>query len=142
ACRQMHEQSGLRVLDAKLAGQVVCAVYGDSQPVVTHVFCSTTYDGPLQESPDVQPPWYTHETLPYNEMWQDAAHWLHHVLAGRFFRGLFLYSGQNLLFSHVHVLGSPPPSSPSLACLDQLLESTTLPTFIKPDLLAYRAARQ
>ena len=60
-----------------------------------HVFLVTRWDGPAVESREVRPRSFAVGDIPYDQMWQDSAHWLPRVLAGERVRARFTFGEDN-----------------------------------------------
>jgi len=52
-----------------------------------HIYFVTSWKGEPSESDEMKPAWYTHETIPYHDMWVDDPVWLPKVLAGKKVKG-------------------------------------------------------
>lgn len=50
-----------------------------------HIFIAE-YSGPVQESEEIRPQWFHHESVPYADMWADNSIWLPHVFQAAFRR--------------------------------------------------------
>lgn len=57
-----------------------------------HVFAIRTWEGEPTESEEMLPRWYTHEGIPYDDMWIDDKHWLPHALAGKKLKAEFAFN--------------------------------------------------
>ena len=57
------------------------------------VFAASGCEGELCETDEATPMWTDVDKIPYEEMWQDDAHWLPLLLARRRFRGIFVFDG-------------------------------------------------
>jgi len=56
-----------------------------------HLFSVTDFAGEPGESEEMTPAWWKIDALPYDLMWPDDRHWLPLFLAGKNFRGRFLF---------------------------------------------------
>lgn len=45
-----------------------------------HIFIAE-YSGPVRESGEIRPQWFSPESVPYEDMWADNSYWLPEVLA-------------------------------------------------------------
>jgi 8-oxo-dGTP pyrophosphatase MutT (NUDIX family) len=66
-----------------------------------HVFLARSWQGRAEEGREMQPFWYSVDSLPFEEMWQDGAHWLPPILAGKRIRGWFTFRGDNETLNEV-----------------------------------------
>jgi len=64
---------------------------GSNWNMRTVAFTTTSWRGTPRESEEVAPIWYRLDHLPYEEMWEDARHWLPRILAGEMLEASFTY---------------------------------------------------
>ena len=98
AVREIEEESGLQVPIESLraAGTVTFHFpYQREFDHHVHVFLTTAWSGVLRESAEMAPEWHSLAEIPYSRMWQDDAHWLPHVLAGRSIDAEFTFARDN-----------------------------------------------
>ncbi len=67
--------------------------FTDGLSIEVHVFRSDSCDGEPAETDEAAPLWVPTDAVPYDRMWEDDRVWLPHFLAGKFFRGRFLFDG-------------------------------------------------
>lgn len=60
-----------------------------------HVFFIEKWDGMPKESEEVKPMWFNKENLPFESMWKDDPHWIHHAISGKKIRGQFTFGQDN-----------------------------------------------
>lgn len=68
-----------------------------------HVFLTTTWEGNPVESEEMIPVWFSVKKLPYEKMWEDAAHWLPRVLAGERTMARFTFREDNETVDKVEI---------------------------------------
>jgi 8-oxo-dGTP diphosphatase len=61
------------------------------------VFRASGCEGTPEETDEAIPLWTPLDRIPYERMWADDRVWLPHLLAGRPFRGRFLFNGDAML---------------------------------------------
>jgi hypothetical protein len=59
------------------------------------IFTTADWAGQAAETEEIRPQWFPVGALPYDRMWQDASHWLPHVLAGERLTATFTYADDN-----------------------------------------------
>lgn len=59
-----------------------------------HVFLVKNWVGEPKESEEMLPKWYTHDEIPFEEMWADDKYWLPAVLAGKKIEGKFYFNNE------------------------------------------------
>jgi 8-oxo-dGTP diphosphatase len=85
ACREMQEETGVRVRPADLerAGRIFFDF--PARPawnMDTALFVARRWSGVPAESVEIAPSWHRVDRLPLGLMWQDAGHWLPLALSG------------------------------------------------------------
>jgi len=93
ARRECAEECGVRVGGLNKCGRIEFEFRGDPETLDVHVFRVESYEGEPAESEEMKPRWFDTSDLPYDSMWPDDRHWLPLFLAGKKFRGRFLFDG-------------------------------------------------
>jgi 8-oxo-dGTP diphosphatase len=75
------------------------------------VFTASGHHGEPQETDEAVPLWFARDAIPYDEMWADDRLWFPHLLAGRRFRGSFLFDGDVMVKGEL-LLDSSTSASP------------------------------
>lgn len=65
-----------------------------------HVFRAKAWEGEPQETEEMKPQWFPLAEIPYAEMWPDDILWLPTFLAGKHFRGRFLFGEEDSVLDH------------------------------------------
>lgn len=106
AVREVTEE--LHVVPRQLEhGGTLLFQFVDGYALHVEVFRAAAHDGEARETDEAIPLWTPKDAIPYGEMWADDFLWLPHLLAGRFFRGRFLFDGDTML-DHLLELDSAP----------------------------------
>lgn len=95
AVREIEEESGLVVAASALSPLGVLTYlfpHRDSWSQESSVFVCSEWAGTPRESDELNPEWFDVATLPVDEMWDDARHWLPGVLEGRPVRRTFTFA--------------------------------------------------
>lgn len=54
------------------------------------------------------PKWYDLNDIPFNNMWLDDEHWFPYMLRGEYFKGNFLYRGEDTILKYnIQVMDKP-----------------------------------
>jgi 8-oxo-dGTP pyrophosphatase MutT (NUDIX family) len=94
ARREMTEECGLTPRAMRKCGELTFTFEGSSKALDVHVFDVTEVEGDLAESAEMAPAWFAEDAVPFAEMWADDAHWFPMYLAGKSFRGKFVFADQ------------------------------------------------
>jgi len=98
AIREMEEETGVRVSPQALRPMGVLSFYFPARPtwsLVVYPFLASAWQGEPSESDEMLPAWYAADCIPYDQMWQDGAHWLPRILAGERIRACFTFGEDN-----------------------------------------------
>ncbi len=104
--REVQEEIGVTILTMS-----PCAVlefmfpHKEEWNQEVHVFLSDTWKGEPVESEEMNPSWFSVDTIPYAKMWPDDSYWLPKVLDGKMVRGRFTFGeGDVILDSKVEIV--------------------------------------
>jgi 8-oxo-dGTP diphosphatase len=98
AVREVAEESGLVVQPEDLAPAGHVTFYFPADSAYDHdvtLFVATAWRGEPRETEEMRPAWFAADGLPFDDMWQDDAEWLPHVLAGRVIEAEFAFAEDN-----------------------------------------------
>lgn len=98
AVREVKEESGIRVSTGSLARAASLTFLFPAHPswdMDVEIFTAADWVGEAAESDEIRPQWFPVTALPFDRMWQDAAHWLPRVLTGEKLRATFTYADDN-----------------------------------------------
>jgi len=93
--REVREETGLTV--SSLTEQGIANFYfGEKQEPdwVVHIYTTSTFSGEPKESDEGELRWFSLDEIPYDDMWEDDAHWLPMLLQGKRFTGVFVYDAE------------------------------------------------
>ena len=91
--REIREETGLTILNPRLNG-VIDFYFGEKPDPdwVAYIFLVTNFTGDLAPNDEGELRWFDINKVPYDDMWQDDAHWLPALIEGRKVKGSFWYS--------------------------------------------------
>ncbi len=93
--RESHEECGLTPLNPEWKGMLFFENYDPHrdawEDMLVHVYTADAWEGELEESDEALPAWHPISQLPLEEMWEDDAYWLTHVLEGKRVSGRFTF---------------------------------------------------
>lgn len=96
AIRETQEEVGVTPSEPRRRGHLRFQ-FVDGYSVECYVFSADACEGTVRETDEAVPLWTPLDALPYEEMWSDDRLWLPMMLAGRPFRGRFLFEGDTML---------------------------------------------
>lgn len=94
AKREISEESGIVVEESDIieVGNLDFQFEGKLDEILeVHIFRIETWKGEPQESEEMKPQWFPASAIPFTEMWPDDKHWFPLFLAGKKFKGRFLF---------------------------------------------------
>jgi 8-oxo-dGTP diphosphatase/2-hydroxy-dATP diphosphatase len=89
--REVMEEAGLNIITMEKKGFVRFEFADGSDTHDGHIFECTKFEGQPMETEEMKPQWFSKDALPYTDMWPGDLHWLPTFLAGKKFRGRFVY---------------------------------------------------
>lgn len=98
ARRELHEEAGITAGEMEYMGVLEFAFNDKPGEVLEmHIFKASGFDGEPCESDEMRPQWFGVNEVPFSEMWPDDPHWFPLFLAGKKFRGRFLFEGHDAI---------------------------------------------
>lgn len=92
ARRECHEEGNIAVSALAQRGVLEFVFEGDPVTLEVHIFEIMSYTGEPQETEEMRPQWFALENIPFSDMWPDDTYWFPLFLAGKKFRGKFVFS--------------------------------------------------
>lgn len=116
--RECQEEIGVTPLEFwKVAEHDFTQQEGD-QPwrMYVHVFLCVRWEGEPKETEEMAPEWFTIDTIPYAQMWQDDEYWLPQVLAGGKLHASFTFDeNDTMLTKDIRLVDTLPGLIPSVS---------------------------
>ena len=98
AKRETYEEAGITITDMEFRGINEFEFRGDPVILEVHVFYVAKFEGTPVETEEMSPQWFDLDQLPYKDMWKDDPLWLPIFLAGKRFKGRYLFDeNENIL---------------------------------------------
>ena len=94
ARREVKEEADIDVADLEKMGVIDFEFVGNPEVLEVHIFRSAEFSGTPVETDEMAPAWYPEDEIPFELMWPDDKYWMPLLLAGKKFRGRFLF-GEN-----------------------------------------------
>jgi 8-oxo-dGTP pyrophosphatase MutT (NUDIX family) len=98
AIRELEEETGVRVREEDLEPMGRLEFHFPAKPAwsqAVYVFAAWRWWGRVRESREMRPAWFPVLQLPFEQMWQDGAHWLPRILAGESIQARFIFHSDN-----------------------------------------------
>lgn len=100
AKRETLEESGVKVTNLSERGVIEFEFKGKPEILEVHIFKALDWQGAPEETEEMRPKWFDTSEIPYEEMWTDDKYWLPLFLAGKNFKGHFLFDENDQVLSH------------------------------------------
>lgn len=97
AARELQEEAGIAAVQLEKVGLIQFEFSGDPEILEVHIFRAEEFLGTPTESEEMKPQWFGVDAIPFNEMWPDDIYWLPLLLAGKKFKGKFLFDGPDTI---------------------------------------------
>lgn len=91
AIRELYEESGIVASSLTHLGILEFAFQQDPKQLEVHIFRVDNFSGEILETEEMKPRWFRLDQIPYDQMWSDDRYWLPIFLAGKKFRGRFIF---------------------------------------------------
>ncbi|CAN5382953.1 hypothetical protein BH23VER1_BH23VER1_33400 [soil metagenome] len=101
AIRETQEELGVTAIDPRRMGELSFE-FADGMRMHVAVFMASAHSGDAYETDEAIPLWTPIDSIPFDQMWADDAHWLHRMLTDELtFRGHFCFDGDTMLTHRV-----------------------------------------
>jgi 8-oxo-dGTP pyrophosphatase MutT (NUDIX family) len=94
--RELKEECGIDALKFNKFGILRFYHKGDPREHEVHLFGVHEYSGEPVETEEMRPQWFSHNELPFDQMWEDDQYWLPNFIAGKCQIGHFWFNGGKL----------------------------------------------
>ena len=78
-------------------------VFRDGYSLYCSVFITNTHRGKMKETLEATPFWCPVDSIPYEEMWEDDELWFPFLLRNEYFRGYFIFDGDDMISYRLNV---------------------------------------
>lgn len=98
AIRELEEEAGVKAKKITKRGVLLFefdSPAGGSESSEVHFFSVDEFEGKPIETEEMNPQWFDRDKIPYESMWSDDPHWIPLLLAGKNFKGRFLFSNDS-----------------------------------------------
>ena len=97
ARREIREEAGMEVDMLEKVGIIDFEFKGDPEILEVHLFRSTSFSGNPVETEEMKPQWFDVDKIPFENMWPDDQYWFPFFLAGKKFKGKFLFQCHDII---------------------------------------------
>jgi uncharacterized protein YceH (UPF0502 family)/8-oxo-dGTP pyrophosphatase MutT (NUDIX family) len=133
AVRETEEEVRVRASGVAMAGELHFQ-FTDGLALHCTVFKASGCEGEAGETDEATPLWVPLDAIPYDRMWADDPHWIPLMLAGKAFRGYFVFDGDKMLDRKVDVLGGPVGAPKAMEVVLSAVEARVLGSMIEKEL--------
>ena len=100
--RESFEEASIIPIDYEKRAEIIFdePFKGEQIKVIMNVFVASCIKGEPIESEEVEPMWFSLDTIPYNKMFEDDIIWLPEIIAGKKFKANFKFDKNFKLFEH------------------------------------------
>jgi 8-oxo-dGTP pyrophosphatase MutT (NUDIX family) len=98
--REFEEECGLVVSGLEKRAQLHFEIDDYDKHILGHVYRITEYAGDAYETDEMRPQWFSLESLPYEQMWQDDPLWLPLFLQGEMLQAYFYFKDQQSMLDY------------------------------------------
>lgn len=99
ALRELKEEAGITARNMEKRAVLEFEFRGEPEILETHLFRCTSFEGAPTETEEMAPQWFHHDNIPFHTMWPDDKYWFPLFLAGKTFRGKFLFEGYDMILT-------------------------------------------
>ena len=96
AIREIEEELCITAINPRQCGEMSFQ-FTDGYSLHCTVFTATEYSGTPCETDEAVPLWFPLDQIPYEKMWQDDRYWVPLMIAGKKFKGFFLFNDDTML---------------------------------------------
>ncbi len=97
ARREIKEEAGIDVKDLEQVGLIDFEFQGNPEILKVNIFKSGEFLGEPIESEEMKPQWFDVKEIPFDKMWPDDVFWIPLFLAGKKFKGKFLFGKDDVI---------------------------------------------
>ncbi len=99
AKREVKEEAGVSVNGLTEVGLLEFEFKTNDEAFEVHVFRSESFSGEPVEGEEMKPEWFEIDKIPFENMWPDDKYWLPLLLAGKKFKGKFVFGQSDVILS-------------------------------------------
>lgn len=100
AKREFLEEANIQVGEIEKVAVIDFEFQGNPEIMEVHVFRAHDFTGEPSESEEMKPQWFDVAEVPLDKMWPDDKYWLPVFLAGKKFKGKFLFGKDDVVLEH------------------------------------------
>ena len=95
ALREVREEAGIAVKEIEKYGIIDFETKDKPEILEVHIFKGNDITGEPVESEEMRPSWFHVDDIPFDTMWPDDIYWFPLLLAGKKFKGRFLFDNSD-----------------------------------------------
>ena len=98
--REIFEEAGIVAHELEKRGILEFEFVKSGDILEVHLFRVNDYSGTPTESEEMKPAWFPVDEIPFDTMWPDDKHWFPLFLAGKKFKGKFVFGENDVILQH------------------------------------------
>ncbi|RJQ25465.1 8-oxo-dGTP diphosphatase [Candidatus Parcubacteria bacterium] len=94
AKREILEEIKVELTDVKHRGEIdfyFPHIADEKRNMKVHIFVCESWQGEPRETEEIAPFWFEKNSIPFEQMWDDAKYWLTEILEGKKLKAEFIY---------------------------------------------------
>ncbi len=97
-CRELFEEAGIKAKKIEKMGILEFQFLANKSEILeVHIFKTGDFSGKPTESEEMRPKWFDESEIPFSKMWPDDCFWIPIFLAGKKFKGKFLFGESDVI---------------------------------------------
>jgi len=98
--RETKEEAGIEIKEIKKVGVIDFYFKKAGEIIEVNLFYCSEFSGEPEETEEMRPQWFALDKIPYDSMWPDDKFWMPLLLAGKKFKGKFVFDKETKIISH------------------------------------------
>lgn len=98
--RELSEEAGIVVKEIEQIGIMDFSWDNKPEIIEVHLFKAGDFLGEPKESEEMKPQWFHIDEIPFSKMWSDDIRWMPLFLAGKKFRGNFIFDENDKILDY------------------------------------------
>jgi len=97
AARETREEVGIEALELEKLGVIDFKFQTNGEEIEVNIFNIKNFSGTPIETEEMRPQWFDVDKIPFETMWPDDIFWIPLFLAGKKFKGKFVFGEKDAI---------------------------------------------